>query len=491
LQEVLSENRKTKSLLSPSARNSLGFLAVVFEATVLINKDQPPAVEEARLAAVRRYDILDSPPDGAFDRIAALAAAMFDVPIALVTIVDENRIWFKSLYGLDGPHEIPREPGLCGSAIYQDDPYVVTEARSDPRTVSNLLVAGQFGLQFYAAAPLITAGGHRLGTLCIMDRKSRTFSQHQAGMLKALAGIVVDEMELRLAALRSMNGERVARDNAAAQSKVKAGLFDREHQIATLLQSAMMPRTLPQIAGLKMSGSYVAASVSGLVGGDWYDAFQTANERVLITVGDVMGHGLDAAVSMGKVRQALRVLARNGMTPVGILNNLDVALHEEDMELSVTVFVGLLDPRSGLLEYSSAGHPPPLMRTAAGGVSELEFGDPPLGIFPNNDRNEHHLKLDIGSMLVLYTDGLTESTRNIIEGERLLRAVLQTSELAISEEAAESLRQRLTSSTSDDVAILTVTRTQMPLRPRARLEVQLPRQTSPRPGADRPKFSLG
>jgi serine phosphatase RsbU (regulator of sigma subunit) len=272
---------------------------------------------------------------------------------------------------------------------------------------------------------------------------------------------------------------------------MKVGLFDREHQIATLLQSAMMPRTLPQIAGLKMSGSYVAASVSGLVGGDWYDAFQTANERVLITVGDVMGHGLDAAVAMGKVRQALRVLARNGMTPVGILNNLDVALHGEDMNMSVTVFVGLLDPRSGLLEYSSAGHPPPLMRTAAGTVSELEFGDPPLGIFPTNDRSEHRLNLDIGSMLVLYTDGLTESTRNVIEGEKLLRAVLQTSEVTISDEAAESLRQRLTSSSSDDVAILTVTRTQMPLRPRARLKVQLPHRAPPASGGAGAKFTLG
>lgn len=434
---------------------------------MLTTHDQPPAVEEARLAAVRRYDILDSPPDGAFDRIAALAATMFAVPIALVTIVDEARIWFKSLYGLEGPREIPRDPGLCASAIYQDDPYIVTSARSDPRTISNPLVAG-LGVQFYAAAPLVNSGGHRLGTLCIIDRKTRRFSQQQAEMLKALAAVVVDEMELRLAALRSINSERMARENATAQSKVKAGLFAREHQIATLLQSAMLPRTLPRIDGLTMSGSYVAASVSGLVGGDWYDAFQTANDRVLITVGDVMGHGLDAAVAMGKVRQALRVLARSGMTPLGIMNSLDAALHDEGVQMSVTAFVGLLDPRTGQLEYSIAGHPPPLMRTSAGNVSELEFGDLPLGIFRSNDRSEHRLKLDISSMLVLYTDGLTESSRNVLEGENRLREVLRSDDIATSQEAAESLRQRLARSCSDDVAILTVTRTPVPPRPRSR-----------------------
>ena len=91
-----------------------------------------------------------------------------------------------------------------------------------------------------------------------------------------------------------------------------------------------------------MSGSYVAASVSSLVGGDWYDAFQTADDRVLITVGDVMGHGLDAAVSMGKVRSALRVLA-SGMMPVEILNSSILLCMMKSWDLSVTVFVGLFD----------------------------------------------------------------------------------------------------------------------------------------------------
>lgn len=164
-------------------------------------------IELERMEAVRRFDILDTPPDGAFDRVTALAAKIFDVPIALVTIVDHDRIWFKSRYGLEGVEQIDRDPGLCASAIMEEKAYVVEAARSDPRTLANPLVAGKFGLQFYAAAPLRTSDGHRLGTLCIIDREPRMFSPSQAEVLQGLADIVMDEMELRLSALRTLRGD--------------------------------------------------------------------------------------------------------------------------------------------------------------------------------------------------------------------------------------------------------------------------------------------
>ena len=166
--------------------------------------------EAARLEAVRRYDILDTPPDGAFDRITALAAELFDVPIALVTIVDHDRIWFKSRYGLEGVEQIDREPGLCASAILGDEAYVIEEARSDPRSLANPLVAGKFGLQFYAAAPLRTGDGHRLGTLCIIDREPRVFSPRQADVLQRLADVVMDAMELRISALNAIRAAQTA-----------------------------------------------------------------------------------------------------------------------------------------------------------------------------------------------------------------------------------------------------------------------------------------
>lgn len=163
-----------------------------------------PSNEAERIAAVRRYEILDTPPDGTFDRITELASELFDVPISLVTIVDEDRIWFKSRCGLEDVQQISREPGLCASAILQDAPYIVEEARRDPRTLANSLVRGQFGLQFYAAAPLRTSDGYRLGTLCIIDREPRVFSPKQADVLDRLSQIVMDEMELRLSAMRAV-----------------------------------------------------------------------------------------------------------------------------------------------------------------------------------------------------------------------------------------------------------------------------------------------
>ncbi|MDQ2866324.1 MAG: GAF domain-containing protein [Candidatus Eremiobacteraeota bacterium] len=171
--------------------------------------------ERERLDAIERYGVLDTPPDGTFDRITTLAAELFDVPIALVSIVDEDRIWFKSRYGLDDVVEISRDPGLCASAILSDAPYIVEAARSDPRTLLNPLVSGAFGLQFYAASALKTADGHRLGTLCIIDREPRIFSPRQAKILDHLAAIVMDEMDLRLATIHTVNEMRA--ETARAQ----------------------------------------------------------------------------------------------------------------------------------------------------------------------------------------------------------------------------------------------------------------------------------
>jgi GAF domain-containing protein len=175
---------------------------------VSVTNDSTAENESRRLAAVRRYEILDTPPDGSFDRVTAVASEIFDVPIALVTIVDQDRIWFKSRYGLDGVEQVGRDPGLCASAILQDEPYIVEQARSDPRTLNNPLVRGQFGLQFYAAAPLRTSDGYRLGTLCIIDREPRMFSPKQAEILDHLSHIVMDEMELRLSAMRVVAAAR-------------------------------------------------------------------------------------------------------------------------------------------------------------------------------------------------------------------------------------------------------------------------------------------
>lgn len=162
-----------------------------------------PANEAERLEAVRRYNLLDTPPDGAFDRITALAARLFAVPVAIVSVVDTDRIWFKSHHGTD-VEQIARDPGLCASAILQEDAWVVSDARADPRTLANPLVAGEFGLQFYAGVPLHTREGHNLGTLCILDREPRDFTDEDVRTLEDLAAIVMNDLELRLESQRTL-----------------------------------------------------------------------------------------------------------------------------------------------------------------------------------------------------------------------------------------------------------------------------------------------
>jgi eukaryotic-like serine/threonine-protein kinase len=153
--------------------------------------------EAARMAAVRRYDILDTPPDGAFDRITAMAARAFAAPVAIVSIVDHDRIWFKSHHGLD-VEQFDLAPGLCASAILGDGPWIIEDARADPRSLSNPLVAGDFGLQFYAGVPLRTRDGYNLGTLCVLDFTPRTVSEKELETLKDLAALVTSELDLRL-----------------------------------------------------------------------------------------------------------------------------------------------------------------------------------------------------------------------------------------------------------------------------------------------------
>lgn len=171
-----------------------------------------PENEAERMAAVQRYEILDTPPDGSFDRVTAMAARRFDVPISIISIVDHDRIWFKSHHGVD-VEEIGRDPGLCASAILSNEAHVLVDAGTDTRSLANPLVAGDFGLRFYAGVPLQTSDGFNLGTLCVIDKEPRPVDQDQIDDLKDLASLVVDQLELRLAARTAIaHAELMARE---------------------------------------------------------------------------------------------------------------------------------------------------------------------------------------------------------------------------------------------------------------------------------------
>ena len=170
-----------------------------------------PPEEPQRLSALEATKLLDTPPEERFDRVTRLAAEAFDVPIALVSLVDRERQWFKSCYGL-GVRETGRDISFCGHAILKSEAFVVSDALADERFSDNPLVTGEPHIRFYAGAPLEDRSGFRIGTLCIIDKKPRGFSNRDEKTLRDLADII--ERELQFQELGNYYSERTRALNA-------------------------------------------------------------------------------------------------------------------------------------------------------------------------------------------------------------------------------------------------------------------------------------
>jgi PAS domain S-box-containing protein len=173
-----------------------------------------PENEVARIRALRKYAILDTPDEPAFDRITRLAARLLGTPITTLTLVDEDRQWFKSAYGLNR-RENPRELSFCAHAILSNEVMVVPDATADRRFATNPLVTGEPKIRFYAGAPLRTPDGLNLGTLCAIDTVPRQFSADAEQILADLAALAMNELQLRIA-LREKNQHMAAIDNLRA-----------------------------------------------------------------------------------------------------------------------------------------------------------------------------------------------------------------------------------------------------------------------------------
>ncbi len=194
-----------------------------------------PADEDRRLATLRAYRILDTAPDERFDRLTAFAAELFDVPVALVSLVDSERQWFKSHHGLP-VSETPRSISFCAHTILESEPLIVENAADHPLFRDSPLVTAGRQLRFYAGVALTADDGQRLGTFCIGDHKPRSFTDADAIKLRRLAAIASDELELHRTRLQAE--EAVAAQTAANRLKEKL-LGSMNHEFRTPLNAIL------------------------------------------------------------------------------------------------------------------------------------------------------------------------------------------------------------------------------------------------------------
>lgn len=252
--------------------------------------------------------------------------------------------------------------------------------------------------------------------------------------------------------------DRVA--NMIVQRRALQDDFEREHRASQAFQQAALPSMLPIVPGLAFDALYRAADHDVMVGGDWYDAFRIDDGRLVVSVGDVMGTGLYAAVTMNAVRQSIRGAAQLFPDPIAILNAADRALRSERPGSIVTAFVAVIDPITLLLSYASAGHPPAILRMPGGLTRALEGSGLPLGIrsmLADGEREEAAtVELPDPSMLVLYTDGLTEASRDVVAGEASLLKFVAGEEVMRVADPATAIADALIDKPLDDVAIVTV-----------------------------------
>ncbi len=389
--------------------------------------------EENRLAALLRYDILDTSTEQEFDDITRLVAHLCDAPIAVINLVDRDRQWFKSEVGL-GMRETPLDVSLCAHAILQPGLLVVPDLFEDARFRDNPLVTAKPHLRFYAGALLESDDGQPLGTLCVLDDKPRAagLSDTQREALSVLARQVMTQMELRRLVARQ--AQTIA---AREQAKEEISrLYQREKRIAETFQRALLvPRRALRFPDLLVEPQYAAAWDEANVGGDFYDAFRLADGRVALVVGDVSGKGLAAAVRTAEVRYALRALLSSDQSSpartLGLLNAYLCQAHTHDAAFSedrddensgdfaprfIVAALAVLDPATGETVCSLAGgEPPVVLRACAAKGAEtpichsVTITGLPLGVVPDVTYDEERIVLAPGDTLLLVTDGITEA----------------------------------------------------------------------------------
>ena len=240
-------------------------------------------------------------------------------------------------------------------------------------------------------------------------------------------------------------------------------LYRQQRKVSESFQQAALPRKLPTVPGVTFDAVYEPSSRELQVGGDWYDAFELSDGTIAISVGDVNGHGLDAAVLMNKLRHSLRAVAMRAAQfqntdPASIMASVEDMIAIEDEDLMASAFFGIIDLKTRTMTYSNAGHPPALLCRSDGSIEELSEHDTPLGWRFDLKRTTQFVSLAEATRLICYTDGLIESSRDMLQGEaRLREAVRALAGAEVETPATFLLHNTVEGDSADDIAVLTLT----------------------------------
>lgn len=330
--------------------------------------------ERRRQRALDELGILDTPPDERVDRVTRLAREIFDVPMVSVSLLDRDRQWRKSQIGLGG-WEAPRKDSFCDMTVRRGDTLVVEDAALDERFADNPFVAGDPHLRFYAGHPIQAPGGEHIGTLCIVDVKPRVLDERQIEILEELAYWVQVEL-------------------------VQSSELDD----AALVQRALSPARLPEVPGYALAAGCKPA---GSIAGDFYDLV-LHDDRLRLTLADVMGKGAGAAIIAAAVRSSLRTAPERSLDRAVV--EIDDLLEADigDSNMFVTAFVADLDLPTGRLSFIDAGHSLGFILHADGSWEPLRSTSLPLGMGTLEPRTMAEATLAPGDTFVCCSDGLLD-----------------------------------------------------------------------------------
>lgn len=372
-----------------------------------LRPDGLPAALSApeRLAAVRATGLLDTGPEGPFDDLARLAAAVTGCRRALITLVDERRSFWKSCIGVNAAEVAGRQNPVRESFCYflvglGGAPFVIEDAAADPRTSGHPSVR-PMKIGAWAGYPLLSPDGQVLGSMCVIDENPHPWQPEELAALAAMARAVSNEINLRTSLTAAQDALAFA-ETALATSAA----------LARSLQDSLLPPVLRPVPGLEAAASYLPAAGGTTVVGDFYDLFHARGPWWCTVMGDVCGKGTEAAKVTALARYTLRAEATQHLSPAAVLTQLNRALLDQiggERFLTAVYATFRTTPGGAAGRLCTAGHPPALIRRADGRVREAGRPGSLLGFFPDVELADVRFRLSVGDVLLLYTDGATDT----------------------------------------------------------------------------------